>query len=161
MKNSNNVVLVEVSEKSQMNQVAQLFRDYQSFLGEDLCFQGFEDELANLPGKYAHPYGAIFLAEHGDKIIGCVAVRPLKDDTCEMKRLYVKPEAQGLKAGRLLAEAIIDKAKALGYKKMQLDTLERLVPALKLYENLGFKRINSYYSNPLDQVVYLELELGS
>jgi len=151
--------LIEVNSYNYIEQVRQMFREYQSFLGEDLCFQGFEEELASLPGKYAAPDGAIILAENDDEIIGCVAVRPLKDDICEMKRLYVKPEAQGLKAGRLLAEAIIKKGGELGYKKMQLDTLERLVPALKLYENLGFKRIKSYYANPLDQVVYLELDL--
>ena len=151
--------LIEVQTKEQVEVARMLFREYQAFLGEDLCFQGFEEELASLPGKYAHPTGAIFLAEHDKSVVGCVAVRPLKDDVCEMKRLFVRPDAHGLKAGRLLADAIISKAGKLGYRRMQLDTLERLKAALALYEKLGFKRINPYYANPLDEVVYLELVL--
>ncbi|TQV87218.1 GNAT family N-acetyltransferase [Aliikangiella coralliicola] len=142
-----------------MDVARQLFREYQEFLGEDLCFQGFEQELASLPGKYASPEGAILLAKHEGDMIGCVAVRALKGDTCEMKRLYVKTVSQGLSAGRKLAEAIIKKAKELGYKKMQLDTLERLERAVELYEKLGFKEISSYYENPLNKVIYLELDL--
>ena len=117
--------------------------------------------LPILPGKYAEPHGSILLAKYQDKIIGCVAVRQLKDDICEMKRLYVKPEFQGLSAGRLLAEAIVSKAKELGYKKMQLDTLQRLDRAIGLYEKLGFKEIKPYYENPLDDVVYWELDLAA
>ena len=153
--------MVNATKKNQVDIAANLFREYQSFLGVDLCFQGFEEELAGLPGKYADPYGAILLAQYKDEFIGCVAVRPINESTCEMKRLYVKPQFQGLKAGRLLAEQIIYQAKALGYQKMQLDTLERLQAALKLYESLGFKRINPYYENPLDEVVYLELDLNN
>ncbi|TQV75102.1 GNAT family N-acetyltransferase [Aliikangiella marina] len=152
--------IIEATSQEQIEIARDLFREYQSFLGEDLCFQGFEQELAELPGKYADPTGAILLAEHQEKIIGCVAVRPIEGEVCEMKRLFVRTEAQGLSAGRLLAEAIIARAHLLGYKKMQLDTLERLVPALALYEKLGFKRIEPYYANPLNEVVYLELELN-
>ena len=139
----------------------ELFREYQTFLGVDLCFQGFEEELANLPGKYAEPIGAIILAEHDGQFIGCVAVRPIKDapETCEMKRLYVKDGYRGLSAGRKLAEAIITKSRELGYKTMQLDTLERLDRAMTLYEKLGFKKIQPYYANPLSEVVYWELDL--
>ena len=155
------VYIAEALESGHIRAAAQLFREYQSFLGVDLCFQGFEEELANLPGKYAEPEGAILLAKYKGDFIGCVAVRPINKIVCEMKRLYVKPEFQGLKAGRLLAEKIINKAKVLGYQKMQLDTLERLQAALKLYQSLGFKRIRPYYDNPLDEVVYLELDLNN
>lgn len=151
--------IVEATTAEHIKIVADLFREYQQFLDVDLCFQGFEQELASLPGKYAAPSGAILLAEHNDQITGCVAVRLLSGGICEMKRLYVKPEFRGLSAGLMLAEAIINKAKQLGYQTMQLDTLQRLDIALGLYVKLGFKQISPYYDNPLDEVVYWELEL--
>lgn len=158
-KQNQRLTIIEATKQNEIETARQLFIEYQEFLGEDLCFQGFEQELASLPGKYADPTGAMLLAKLNEKVIGCVAVRPLKDSSCEMKRLFVRTEAQGHSAGRKLAEAIIEKARLLGYKKMQLDTLERLVPALKLYKSLGFRKINPYYANPLEQVVYLELDL--
>ena len=151
--------IIEATSPHQIEVAAELFREYQQFLEVDLCFQGFEQELATLPGKYAPPEGAILLAEQNGEIAGCVAVRLLKSDICEMKRLYVKDEFQGLSLGRKLTEAIIDKAKQLGYKKMQLDTLQRLARAIDLYEKLGFKQIQPYYANPLTEVVYWELDL--
>jgi len=151
--------IIEAISPHQIKIAAELFREYQQFLNVDLCFQGFEKELATLPGKYADPTGAILLAEQNGEIAGCVAVRLLKDDICEMKRLYVKNEFQGLSLGRKLTEAIINKAKDLGYKKMQLDTLQRLDRAIGLYEKLGFKQIKPYYTNPLNEVVYWELDL--
>jgi len=152
--------IIQAITPEQIQVAAELFREYQSYLDVDLCFQGFEQELATLPGKYAEPSGAILLAEHEGEIAGCVAVRQLKDDVCEMKRLYVKNDYRGLSAGRLLAEAIIEKAKQLGYKKMQLDTLQRLDRAIGLYEKLGFKEIKPYYANPLNEVVYWELDFS-
>lgn len=151
--------IIEATSAAQIQTAAALFREYQQFLSVDLCFQGFEDELANLPGKYAQPSGAILLAEVQEQIVGCVAVRPIEGQICEMKRLYVKPSAQGQSAGRLLAEAIIKKAKLLGYTKMQLDTLKRLDTAISLYLKLGFTKTDAYYPNPLSEVVFLELEL--
>ncbi|MCF6192720.1 MAG: GNAT family N-acetyltransferase [Kangiellaceae bacterium] len=151
--------IIEAKSLAQIKIAAELFREYQQFLNVDLCFQGFEDELANLPGKYAEPFGAILLVEWQDQIVGCVAVRYVADKTCEMKRLYVQQRAQGHSLGRLLTEEIIKKARQLGYKKMQLDTLERLDRAIGLYSKLGFKEIQPYYSNPLDEVVYWELKL--
>lgn len=152
--------IIEATTLQQIETAANLFREYQQFLDVDLCFQGFERELVTLPGKYAPPSGAILLAEHEGEIAGCVAVRLLKGNICEMKRLYVKDEFRGLSAGRKLAEAIITKAKQLGYKKMQLDTLQRLDRAIGLYTKLGFKEITPYYVNPLDEVVYWELDLS-
>ncbi len=151
--------IIEATSNQQIKIAAELFREYQQFLNVDLCFQGFEQELASLPGKYAPPSGAILLAEHMGEIAGCVAVRLLNDDVCEMKRLFVKDEFRGLSVGRKLTESIIDKAKQLGYRKMQLDTLQRLDRAIGLYEKLGFREIKPYYANPLDEVVYWELEL--
>ena len=124
------IKIVEALDKAQIEIARQLFREYQEFLNVDLCFQGFEEELANLPGKYAFPQGSILLAMQDDIVLGCVAVRALKDKVCEMKRLYVLPQGQGKGIGRKLAEAVINKAKVLGYETMQLDTLERLNAAI-------------------------------
>jgi len=151
--------IIEATSPGQFNFAAALFREYHQFLDVDLCFQGFEEELSNLPGKYAEPDGAILLAEQQNEIIGCVALRPIDEAICEMKRLYVKPSAQGLSAGRLLAESIIVKATELGYETMRLDTLERLDKAIGLYQKLGFHKIRPYYANPLSEVVYWELNL--
>lgn len=136
-----------------------LFNQYQQFLGVDLCFQGFQDELRQLPQMYGLPNGALLLAMDGDQYIGCVAVRKKDSDTCEMKRLYVKEEYKGKGVGKKLAEAIIVKGRELDCHKMILDTLERLQPALKLYCQLGFTEIPAYYHNPLEAVVYMAKEL--
>ena len=152
--------IIEASTPQHIEIAKKLFREYQQFLNVDLCFQGFEEELASLPGKYVEPTGAIFLAFHQGEIAGCVAVRPIKNRSCEMKRLYVKDEFRGLSIGKTLAMAIIDKAKRLGYLKMQLDTLERLQTAMGIYQQLGFEKTAPYYSNPLDEVVYWELDLA-
>ncbi len=152
--------IIQATTPEQLETARNLFREYQQFLNVDLCFQGFEEELASLPGKYAAPYGEILLAEFDGKMAGCVAVRAIKGDICEMKRLYVKDEFRGLSIGKKLAEEIIKKAKQLNYKKMQLDTLERLQAAMGIYQQLGFKKISPYYANPLDEVVYWELDLA-
>lgn len=151
--------IIQAITPQQIDTARSLFREYQQFLNVDLCFQGFEDELASLPGKYAAPDGAILLAEFDGKIAGCVAVRSIKDEICEMKRLYVKDEFRGLAIGKKLAQEIIKTAKELNYKKMQLDTLERLQAAMGIYQQLGFQKISPYYANPLDEVVYWELDL--
>ena len=139
--------------------VRSLFREYEKFLAVDLCFQNFEQELAQLPGKYAPPDGALLLAMEQSSPAGCVAVRKLEKDACEMKRLFVRPEHRGKDIGRLLAVRIIDHAKLLGYRVMRLDTLDRLTEAVRLYESLGFKQIPPYYANPLPGVLYWELKL--
>ncbi|MCU0334985.1 MAG: GNAT family N-acetyltransferase [Chitinophagaceae bacterium] len=137
----------------------QLFLAYHQFLGEDLCFQSFDAELAGLPGKYAAPEGCLLLAWQGTQAVGCVAMRPLQPGIAEMKRLYVLPGAQGNGLGRQLAMAVIAAARRAGYQYMVLDTLERLTPALRLYQSLGFTSAPAYYSNPLPGVVYLQLAL--
>ncbi len=145
----------------ELEEARRLFREYEVFLGVDLCFQGFEDELAGLPGKYAPPCGALLIGISKGKTVGCVAVRPLDGEVCEMKRLYVKPDARGLGLGRQLAQEIIGVATALGYSLMRLDTLDRLTEAMRLYETIGFQRSGPYYDNPLPGVVYWELDLAT
>ena len=136
-----------------------LFREYQQWLGVDLCFQDFERELASLPGLYAPPAGALLLAERGGRALGCVAMRPVADGVCEMKRLYIAPDGRDAGIGRALAMAVIELARRAGYHLMRLDTLERLHEAMTLYASLGFKVRDPYYPNPLAGVVYWEKDL--
>lgn len=152
--------VIEVETAEQVETARALFREYETFLGENLCFQGFEAELAGLPGKYARPNGVLLLASEVGQVIGCGALRQLEGATCEMKRLYVRPGFRGWGVGKILAKRLIAEAVQLGYSSMVLDTLERLTAAIKLYESLGFARVEGYYPNPLPGVVYLRLELG-
>jgi len=139
-----------------------LFREYEADIGVDLCFQGFEKELAELPGAYAPPLGRLLIAKAGDVAIGCVGLRPLKSDgtICEMKRLYVRPSHRSTGLGRQLVERIVIEARAAGYVAMRLDTLQTMTAAQDLYRRMGFRDIPAYYPNPLPGVVYLELELS-
>ena len=137
-----------------------LFRAYADWLGVDLCFQGFEQELAGLPGAYAPPHGRLLLAKAGGEVAGCVALRPLDPRICEMKRLYVVPGFAGAGIGRRLAERVIGEARGIGYRAMRLDTLpERMPAAQHLYRALGFCEIPPYYHNPMEGVAMLELQL--
>jgi GNAT superfamily N-acetyltransferase len=137
----------------------QLFVEYADYLGVDLCFQGFQQELDGLPGEYAPPDGRLLLAIDGDQPVGCVAVRNLGDGICELKRLYVRPEHRGKGLGRKLADVIVAEARAIGYKTMRLDSLTSLKEAAGLYQSLGFTEIPAYRYNPLPEAVYMELEL--
>ena len=136
-----------------------LFLEYQDWLGVDLCFQGFEAELATLPGKYAPPAGGVWLAHVEGALAGCVGFRPHEGGTCEMKRLWVRPAFRGLGLGRRLAETSIAAAGRAGYRTMCLDTLAFMDQARALYQTLGFHEIPAYYDNPLEDVRYLELDL--
>ncbi len=142
-----------------MEQICALFVEYQQWLGVDLCFQGFEEEISTLPGAYGPPGGRLLLARDGDAIAGGVGLRPLGPGTCEMKRLFVRPPWRGRGLGRQLAQAVIDEGAAAGYGRMCLDTLPRLAIAACLYRSLGFVEIPAYYENPLDGVTYMELTL--
>ncbi|GGB41407.1 N-acetyltransferase [Roseibium aquae] len=143
-----------------MNEIRRLFRAYADWLNIDLAYQGFEAELVGLPGKYAPPAGALLLA--GDKTdppVGCVALRPFaQNGWCEMKRLYVAPEGRGLGLGGRLVAAIIDRAKALGYRRMVLDTLPTMAAAIALYERHGFLQIPAYYDTPVTDTVFFALD---
>lgn len=153
------IEIKKIESAQDLEEVKQLFREYASFLQVDLCFQGFESELAKLPAKYAEPEGAIFLAKVNDMPAGCIALWKLEDGVCEMKRLYVKPEFQGLGLGKQLANILIEEAKQKGYNKMKLDTLQRLSAANALYTNLDFIKTIPYNVNPEEDVVYYEKEL--
>jgi ribosomal protein S18 acetylase RimI-like enzyme len=140
--------------------VRALFLEYASSLDFDLCFQNFDHELESLPGEYASPRGMILLAEVDEVIAGCVAARPIEDDRCEMKRLYVKPEFRGRGVGRALARAVLDAACAAGYGRMRLDTVPQMSEAIGLYRSLGFVEIEPYRVNPIPGSLFMEGELG-
>jgi ribosomal protein S18 acetylase RimI-like enzyme len=140
--------------------VRELFSEYAGSLGVDLGFQGFQEELAGLPGKYAGPSGCVLLAWRGDEALGCVAMRPLPAaGDCEMKRLYLRPTARGEQLGRRLAQAICDAAHAAGYRRICLDTLPSMGTAQGLYASLGFRTIEAYVFNPIAGTKFLALDL--
>jgi len=149
----------QASTPEEIDETRALFLEYAASLEIDLCFQGFEAELASLPGKYAPPAGALILARVDGAVAGCVALRPLGDGICEMKRLYVRDAFRGLGVGRTLAERIIAEARSRGYRAIRLDTLGRLVAARALYESLGFREIEPYIYNPTPDVQFMELIL--
>jgi ribosomal protein S18 acetylase RimI-like enzyme len=151
--------LAQAETPEQIEEVRRLLREYEASLGVSLCFQGFERELATLPGEYAPPAGRLLLASETGQALGCVALRKLEDETCEMKRLYLRPDFRGKGTGRMLALAIIDEARKIGCNKMRLDTLPSMREAIALYESLGFKRIEPYYRNPVPGAVFMELKL--
>ena len=142
-----------------MERVRELFREYADWLKVDLCFQGFERELATLPGDYAPPDGRLLLAYHHEKPVGCVALRRIDATTGEIERLYVRPERRGRRTGRRLVEQVIAAAREIGYRRLVLDTLPRMAEAGELYRSFGFREIPAYCANPLPGVIYLALDL--
>ncbi len=154
------IEIAEAVTEEDIGHIRRLFRAYADWLNVDLCFQDFETELATLPGKYAPPRGRLLLARVGGEVAGCVGLRPLEADICEMKRLWMEPGFAGRGIGRSLAEAIVDAGRELGYRTMRLDTMpDRLKAAGHIYETLGFKQIPDYYHNPLAEAVMFELDL--
>jgi GNAT superfamily N-acetyltransferase len=139
--------------------VRRLFREYAAGLGIDLCFQGFEAELATLPGRYAPPRGRLLLAWSDGEPVGCAALRPLEGDACEMKRLYVQPAARGCQLGRRLAQGICEEARKAGYRRIFLDTLPTMSAAMRLYSELGFKAVEPYVFNPIEGAIFLGRDL--
>lgn len=145
----------------QLELVRELFQEYAAGLGIDLCFQDFDAELAELPGKYAPPRGRLLVAWNGAHAVGCVALRPVDSCTCEMKRLYVQPEARGAQLGRRLAKRICDEARAAGYVRICLDTLPSMTPAVRLYHELGFRLTAPYVFNPIPEAIFLGMDLAA
>lgn len=146
--------------------IKRLFREYAQSLGFSLAYQDFEQELADFPGKYAAPAGALLLATAGGEAVGAVALRKLDDDVCEMKRLYVKPSfrgqrtADGRSIGRALAEDIVAIGRERGYRRLRLDTIAgKMRQALSLYRSMGFVEIPPYYASPIPDTAYMELVL--
>jgi len=139
--------------------VKQLFVEYADSLGFDLCFQNFDEELANLPGDYAPPSGCLLLARYNGEAAGCIALRKLSDCISEMKRLYVKPQMRGLKIGRKLVEAVIAEARKIGYTHIRADTVPSMKQARALYTSIGFKEIKPYCRNPIEGAIFIELKL--
>ncbi len=142
-----------------LDDVKALFREYEASLSVDLCFQHFEAELSGLPGRYNRPGGRLFLALAGGSPAGCIALRSLGEERCEMKRLYVRPAFRALGLGRALAARLIEDARAMGHREMLLDTLKEMGGAQALYEKLGFTDIPAYYENPLPGARYMRLLL--
>ncbi len=153
-----NIFQAETSDH--MEEARKLFCEYEKWLGFDLCFQGFEDELQGLPGRYSQPEGRLLLASVDENMAGCVALRKLEDDTCEMKRLYLREGFRGLGLSNSLIEKLIDDSRLIGYSRMRLDTYPpKMGKAVRLYESHGFKSIPPYYANPHDDVLFMELVL--
>lgn len=145
------------AEGEKMEEIRSLFREYEQELGENLCFQSFEQELADPLKKYGPPRGALYLAMWKDAPAGCIALMPLQEQgVCEMKRLYVRPAYRRHHIGHALVNQLLQQATALGYHTMKLDTLRKLQPAIALYKRCGFTATTAYYSNPLEGVVYME-----
>jgi ribosomal protein S18 acetylase RimI-like enzyme len=153
------IEISQASDADDVDVVRRLFLEYQEALGVDLDFQDFASEVAGLPGDYAPPRGRLLVARDGDEAAGCVAMRPLDGDVCEMKRLYVRPDYRSAGVGRRLAERVIDEARAAGYRRMYLDTLPTMAGAQRLYERLGFRDIAPYRHNPIAGTRYLGLEI--
>lgn len=151
--------ILHAEDPDRVDTARSLFVEYAEAIGVDLCFQGFDAELAGLPGAYAPPAGRLLLGLVGDDVAGCVALRDLGGGVCEMKRLYVRLAFRSSGLGRRLAEAVIEEARAAGYERMRLDTLPSMAAAQRLYESLGFREIPPYYPNPVPGARFLELGL--
>jgi ribosomal protein S18 acetylase RimI-like enzyme len=140
--------------------IRELFLEYAQSLGFSLCFQSFDKELAGLPGDYAPPEGRLLLATREGAPCGCVALHKLDSSTCEMKRLYVRPQSRGKGLGRALAEHVIADARQIGFQRLRLDTVEPMMQAaVAMYRQLGFREIAPYRKNPIEGALYMELQL--
>jgi putative acetyltransferase len=152
--------LIQAQSARNVDTARALFLEYQQWLGLSLCFQNFDKELAELPGKYAPPTGRLILAFEDDEPMGCVALRKIGEGICEMKRLYVRPNSRGKGLGRTLAESLIREACDIGYQRMRLDTMPwKMDRAVAMYRSLGFKEIEPYYDNPVEGATFMELVL--
>lgn len=152
--------LARADSSAQIATVRELFLEYAQSLGFSLCFQNFDQELAGLPGDYAPPAGRLLLTRFKDQPAGCVALHPLDDKNCEMKRLYVRSQFRRHGLGKVLAERIIAEARQIGYTRLRLDTVEpKMKAAVAMYRQLGFTEIAPYRPNPIEGALYMELKL--
>ncbi|KPK88950.1 MAG: hypothetical protein AMJ94_13515 [Deltaproteobacteria bacterium SM23_61] len=153
------ISVVSAHAEKELRQAKILFEEYAATLDFALDFQNFEEEMASLPGGYTPPEGCLLLALHRDQVAGCVALRKIDQDTCEMKRLFVRPSFRHLGIGKSLAQRVIQEAKKKGYTRMRLDTVPSMKEARALYKKLGFEAIPSYCHNPVPGAVFLERKL--
>lgn len=151
---------MQASSPAEIEQARQLFLEYAQSLTFSLCFQNFQEELAGLPGAYAPPHGRLLLADCANELAGCVALHRLDAQSCEMKRLYVRPRFRGTGLGRILAERTMAEARGIGYDRMRLDTVVPVMgAAVALYRRLGFREIPPYTVNPIPGAIYMEIVL--
>jgi len=148
-----------VTSEPLLQQVREIFREYQASLDIDLCFQDFEKELVELPGKYAPPQGRLYAAFSDGLLAGCVALRPFQEEQCEIKRLYVRPQFRGQAIGKQLLQQVITEAQHIGYRQVLLDTLYAMTVAKSLYYSVGFREIPPYCFNPVKAAIFMCLDL--
>jgi putative acetyltransferase len=154
------LAIVNAAAPAQIAQARELFLEYAQSLGFSLCFQNFDQELAELPGSYAPPEGRLLLAEYDGQVAGCIALHKLEADICEMKRLYVRPQFRGKGLGRILIDRVIAEGRQMGYQRMRLDTVEPIMgDAVAMYRKIGFGEIPPYCNNPMPGALYMELDL--
>jgi putative acetyltransferase len=154
--------MTQASSPAQIALVRELFLEYAKSLGFSLCFQSFDQELEGLPGGYSPPDGRLLIADYEGEVAGCVALHKLEPGICEMKRLYLRPAFRGKGLGRRLAETILNEARSIGYQRLRLDTVERVMrDAVGLYRALGFREIAPYRANPMEGTLYMELVLSA
>jgi putative acetyltransferase len=159
MRTKYTIELITNNSDGQLDEIKSLFQEYTASLGFDLCFQEYEKEYEGLPGEYAPPQGRLYLAKYNGASAGCVALRRLEENICEMKRMYVKPAFRGKGIGRVMAETVISVARDIGYKRMRLDTIDTMKEAITLYTSFGFKPIPPYRHNPIKGAYFMELVL--
>lgn len=152
-------IAVQPGDEARIDLCRELFEEYQRELGIDLCFQGFPEELASLPGKYSPPSGCLLLVFDGENPVACGALRDIGNGCCELKRIYVRPSARRRGLARAISEQLIAFGRNRGYQAARLDTLKRLTGAIELYEQLGFRFIEPYNYNPEADIVYMERAL--
>jgi putative acetyltransferase len=155
------LTIVQAETAAQVATARELIEEYAAWLEFKLCFQGFEEEMQSMPGKYARPAGRLLLALWDGRPAGVIALRPLDESgLCEMKRLFVRPEFRGHNIGRLLAERVIREAAEIGYSRMRLDTVAgKMDSAIAMYRELGFKETDPYYQSPVGHTLFMELLL--
>jgi putative acetyltransferase len=157
---NNAIRMTHVQDGPKLEDIRALFLEYAQALNFNLCFQNFENELRELPGAYGMPLGRLILCEVDREAAACVALKPLEQGACEMKRLFVRPAFRGKQLGEALVQRVTDEARTIGYSRIRLDTIKGTMDhAIALYLRLGFREIAPYYENPIPNACYLELKL--